>query len=95
MGIKDKPMSFATVELEKFRSHDPESTQSTKGEIIQDTSGMDARVTKTVRMRHRFSLLLKEEAHKRTMQSGTKVSEADLLDEALSDWQLKLQTGKG
>lgn len=95
MGIKDKPMSFATDELEKFRSHDPESAQDTKSEIIQDTSGMDARVTKTVRMRHRFSLLLKEEAHKRTMQSGTKVSEADLLDEALSDWQLKLQTGKG
>ena len=92
--MKRKPMNLMNPDMEKFRNHDPENSQASKSEVIQDTSGMDARVTKTVRMRHRFSLLLKDEAHKRTMESGTKGSEADLLDEALSDWQLKLQTTK-
>lgn len=89
MGIKDKPMNFTTGDIDKFRSHDPEAT--TGKEAVEDTSGSDARITKTVRMRHRYSQLLKAEAHKQSMSRGTKVSEADLLDEALSDWHLKLQ----
>lgn len=86
MAIKAKPMKFQE-NLEKFRSHDPES------EIV-NTSGMDARITKTVRMRHRFSLMLKEEAHHRSIKRGSRVSEADLLDEALEDFRYKLQGNK-
>ncbi|GEK52322.1 hypothetical protein [Vreelandella venusta] len=87
MVIKNKPMNFSTPDIEKFRSHDPEKAN----EETNTLAGSNARITKTVRMRERFSLLLKDEAHKRTMKSGAKVSEADLLDEALSAWQLKIQ----
>lgn len=97
MGIKDKPLNLQTNDVEQFRSYDPEIPAHNKqtGEVLQNTSGTDARITKTVRMRHRYGQMLKEEAYNRSMTSGTKVSEADLLDEALGDFRFKLQTKKG
>jgi hypothetical protein len=33
--------------------------------------------------------MLRDEAYRRTIESGTKVAEADLIEEALTDWQIK------
>lgn len=88
MGIKSKPMSFQPNEaIEEFRNYDPEAS---KQEAVSD-HGMDVRITKTLRMRQRFSMMLKEEAYKQSMAGAKKVSESDLLDEALSEYRLKLQ----
>lgn len=65
-----------------------------KPAVIPNTSGMDVRITKTVRMRQRYGLMLKEEAHRQTMKTGIKVSEADLLDEALEEYEVRLQVRK-
>jgi len=55
---------------------------------------MDVRITKTVRMRQRFGMMLKEEAYRQTMETGLKVSEADLLDEALEEYEVRLEVRK-
>ncbi|WP_206478167.1 hypothetical protein [Halomonas sp. KRD171] len=62
--------------------------------VIPNTSGMDVRITKTVRMRQRFGMMLKEEAYRQTMETGLKVSEADLLDEALEEYEVRLEVRK-
>ncbi|RUR52016.1 hypothetical protein [Vreelandella populi] len=65
-----------------------------KPAVIPNSSGMDVRITKTVRMRQRYGLMLKEEAYRQTMKTGNKVSEADLLDEALAEYEIRLQVLK-
>lgn len=40
-------------------------------------------------MRLRFSRMLRDESYKRTMEAGERVTEAELLDEALSEWRRK------
>ncbi|KJD19869.1 hypothetical protein VE30_05325 [Vreelandella aquamarina] len=55
---------------------------------------MEVRITKTVRMRQRFGMMLKEEAYRQTMETGLKVSEADLLDEALEEYEVRLEVRK-
>ncbi|WP_404376005.1 hypothetical protein [Vreelandella aquamarina] len=65
-----------------------------KPAVISNTSGMDVRITKTVRMRQRFGMMLKEEAYRQTMETGLKVSEADLLDEALEEYEVRLAIRK-
>ncbi|MGA4495366.1 hypothetical protein [Vreelandella venusta] len=65
-----------------------------KPAVIPNTSGMDVRITKTVRMRQRFGMMLKEEAYRQTMETGFKVSEADLLDEALEEYEVRLAIRK-
>ncbi|WP_152621772.1 hypothetical protein [Vreelandella aquamarina] len=62
--------------------------------VIPNTSGMEVRITKTVRMRQRFGMMLKEEAYRQTMETGLKVSEADLLDEALEEYEVRLEVRK-
>lgn len=96
MGVKNKPMNFQAKKLAEFRNHDPERSpeETSEAETIPDPVGSDARITKTVRMRERFGMMLKEEAYRRSMKTRAKVSEADLLDEALSNYQLKLQKQK-
>lgn len=90
MGLKNKPMNFATEELDKFRTHDPERADEPVKESAPASEGSNARITKTVRMRERFSLMLKEEAFRRSKETKSKVSEADLLDEALEAFRVKL-----
>ena len=62
--------------------------------VIPNTSGMEVRITKTVRMRQRFGMMLKEEAYRQTKETGLKVSEADLLDEALEEYEVRLEVRK-
>ena len=94
--MKKKPMNFTQADVDKFRNvnHEvPETAQAeSKNEPIPISSGLDQRITKTVRMRYRFSVMLKDEAHRQSKKTGTKVSEADLLDEALANWQITHQT---
>lgn len=85
--MNSKPLSLEVQDVEqlkKFRTQDPEKV-SMRGD------GRDARISKTVRMRLRYSEMLRDESYRRTVAEGQKVSEADLLDEALADWQLKHQ----
>ncbi|MGQ7288676.1 hypothetical protein ACUN7Z_14125 [Vreelandella venusta] len=65
-----------------------------KPAVIPNSSGLDVRITKTVRMRQRYGLMLKEEAYRQTMKTGLKVSEADLLDEALEEYEVRLAVRK-
>lgn len=83
--IRSKPSDLdKTKDLEEWRNKDPENTS--KDESVRP-SGRDARITKNVRMRLRFSEMLRDEAFNRSKKSGKRVSEADLVDEALSEWQ--------
>lgn len=92
MGIKSNPASLDThKDIEKYRTHNPENAPNIgKREMIDSrASGRDARISKTVRMRLRFSEMLRDESYRQTREKGSKVSEADILDEALNDWKLK------
>lgn len=85
MEVKSKPKSFqddAKEQLEKFRNQDPEH-------VSLRASGRDARISKTVRMSLRHSEMLRDESYRRSVESGTKVSEADLLQDALDAWCLE------
>lgn len=42
-----------------------------------------ARITKTIRMSRSLDLRLKEEAHRRTMAEGKRVTESDLIEQSL------------
>jgi len=88
--VKTKPVQLATdAKLEEFRNHNPEEVTKEQVIVPPKVSGRDARISKTVRMRLRFGEMLRDEAYKRTAQSGEKVSEADLIDEALNEWRKK------
>ena len=96
MGIKNKPMGFQAKEMDEFRSYDPEVPQKKEEKMdLQNGPGMNTRITKTLRMRQKFSYMLKEEAHRQSMSGVKKVSESDLLDEALDDFRFKLQMKRG
>lgn len=83
MVVRSKPDVLKQPEsLEKFRNADPELVTTRK-------DGRDARISKTVRMRLRFSEMLRDESYRRSVESGEKVSEADLIDEALMEWHRK------
>lgn len=42
-----------------------------------------SKITKTIRMSRSMDLRLKEEAHRRSMAEGKRVTESDLIDQAL------------
>lgn len=86
--MRTKPEQLADAKLEEFRSHIPEVTKE-KVAIPPKRDGRDARISKTVRMRLRFSEMLRDESYKRSVETGQKVSEADLIDEALDEWRKK------
>lgn len=88
--MKTKPAQLADAKLEEFRNHNPE-VEFKPEKVANRADGRDARISKTVRMRLRFSEMLRDESYNRSVKQGTKVSEADLIDEALADWQLKHQ----
>lgn len=79
--MKTKPKELNN-DIQAWREAEPEKV-TTRGD------GRDARISKTVRMRLRFSEMLRDESYRRSVEAGNKVSEADLIDEALAAWQLK------
>lgn len=89
--MKTKPAQLADASLEEFRSHNPEAVPAGKVAAAPKVSGRDARISKTVRMRLRFSEMLRDESYARSVKQGTKVSEADLIDEAIDLWRQKNQ----
>lgn len=70
--------------IEEFRSLEPEESTARSPAVPADDD--DTRVQKATRMRRRYSKILFDEAYRRTRESGKKVFEADLLDEALTAW---------
>lgn len=81
--MKPKPVNLDTDSgVHEWRDADPEK-------VTTRSDGRDARISKTVRMRLRYSEMLRDQSYKRSVSTGTKVSEADLIDEALADWKLK------
>lgn len=89
--IKTKPEQLADARLEEFRSHSPEGdateVPAEKVHVSHKPDGRDARISKTVRMRLRYSEMLRDVSYQRTVETGEKVSEADLIDEALMEWR--------
>ena len=79
--MKTKPKELST-DIQAWREAEPEK-------VTTRADGRDARISKTVRMRLRFSEMLRDESYRRSVETGNKVSEADLIDEALAAWQLK------
>lgn len=77
MKIKDADMK---ARMEKFRNFDPERVEE-KYTTEDDT--YYTRITKTLRMCQGHSKMMRDEAMRRTQEKGTRVSEADLLQEAL------------
>lgn len=83
MTMNTKPTELlGQADLKQWREPEPER-------LTSRSDGRDARITKTVRMRLRFSEMLRDESYRRSVETGQKVSEADLLDEALAEWRLK------
>ncbi len=83
MNMKTKPTELlGQADLKEWREPEPEK-------LTSRSDGRDARITKTVRMRLRFSEMLRDQSYQRSVEIGKKVSEADLLDEALSEWRIK------
>lgn len=58
------------------------------GTAILNAKNSD-RITKTIRMYKSLELNLKEEAHRRTMQEGRRVTESDLIELALNSYLQK------
>lgn len=80
--MRGKPEALKDTNVDEWRAPDPEKIETRK-------DGRDARITKNTRMRLRFSEMLRDESYRQTLQQGRKVSEADLLDEALQDFRMK------
>lgn len=79
------------AKMDKFRDHDPERVE------VKHTTDDDtyfARITKTLRMCHGHSRMLRDEAMRRTQENGSRVSEADLLQEALELYRNTKGLGK-
>lgn len=75
MAMKPKP----PMNVEDWRDQEPER-------IEERNDGRDVRISKHTRMRLRFSEMLRDEAYRQSREQATRVSEADLLDQALSEW---------
>jgi|AntRauTorcE11897_2_1112592.scaffolds.fasta_scaffold207790_1 hypothetical protein len=81
MEMKAKPSVFDDNNgVHTWREAEPEK-------VTNRASGRDARISKTVRMRLQFSELLRDESYRQSVSTGSKVSEADLLDQAMSEWK--------
>lgn len=91
-SMKDKPQTFDLEdEAARFRqTQQPADAEEPKQKVTTEPQELlDSRITKTVRMRLRFSRMLRDESYKRTMEAGERVTEAELLDEALLEWRRK------
>lgn len=56
---------------------------------IETTKSSSARMTKTIRLASDLDSILKDEAHSRTKATGQRVSESDIIDEALRKYLIK------
>lgn len=80
--MKEKPS------LEEFRSGSREASF----EGIKNTSGMlktshrDRRINKTIRIRGVFEEMLKKGAYLRSVEEGRRITESDIIDEALEEY---------
>jgi hypothetical protein len=71
--------------LDSFISGGAADAVETK-KVAQTVKVMDeGRSTKSIRLTRRLDMMLKEEAHKRTM-AGNRTSESDLIEEALLNY---------
>jgi hypothetical protein len=71
--------------LDSFISGGAADAVETK-QVAQTVKVMDeGRSTKSIRLTRRLDMMLKEEAHKRTM-AGNRTSESDLIEEALLNY---------
>lgn len=80
MALKDGP---SRKDMERFLTVDPDGALDPKKHRLDPR---DQRITKTLRMRRRFSDILEDEAGRRSQATGIRTWPADLLDEALRDW---------
>lgn len=87
--MKGKPAGLNDPEFETWREVNPETPRSQESTASRRGTDRDSRVSKNVRMRLRFSEMIRDEAMRRSLERGTRVTEADLLDEALSEWRTK------
>jgi hypothetical protein len=56
---------------------------------VEATKAASARMTKTIRLASDLDSILKDEAHLRTKATGQRVSESDIIDEALRKYLIK------
>ncbi|GGM26021.1 hypothetical protein ACFQDN_21475 [Pseudomonas asuensis] len=61
---------------------------------MANKSDAETRLNKTFRLRESYFMRLKEEALVQTRDKGSRVSESDIIDEALSDYWAKLDRKK-
>jgi len=85
--MNTKPAEFKD-EIERFRSADPEQPAEKK-KLTTHSDGRDARISKTIRIRLKFSEMLRDESYRRSSEKGERVSEADIIDEIMNEWRLK------
>ena len=84
--MKNKPkFEFDEKDVNTWRGEDPESDQVKNAEA-PGYNAKDTRITKTVRMRMRYGEFLRDQAHSRSVEKGSKVSEADVLDEIIQEY---------
>ncbi|MCM2973785.1 hypothetical protein [Larsenimonas suaedae] len=84
--MKNKPrFEFEEKDVNAWRGEDPEAEKAKKVEA-STYDAKDTRITKTVRMRMRYGEFLRDQAHARTVEKGSKVSEADVLDEIMQEY---------
>jgi hypothetical protein len=91
--VKAKP----NLDIDSFRSADPEIAVAAEAKPkaapapkesapttpkSSDTAN-NQRANKTIRLRIKFDEMLKDEAHERSKKEGRRVTESDIIDEAL------------
>lgn len=91
--MKAKP----NLDIDSFRSADPEIAvaaeakpkpapapkESTPTTSKSNDTANNQRANKTIRLRVKFDEMLKDEAHERSKKEGRRVTESDIIDEAL------------
>ncbi len=87
--MKGKPAGLRDPEFESWREVNPEVPSSQESKTPRRGTDRDARISKNVRMRLRFSEMVRDEAMRRSLQMGIRVAEADILDEALEEWRAR------
>lgn len=91
--MKAKPK----LDIDTFRSADPEAVSTPEAKPKQapvakeppvptpkpSETANNQRANKTIRLRIKFDEMLKDEAHERSKKEGRRVTESDIIDEAL------------
>lgn len=80
MSMKGKPKN-----MDEFLSSGS-AELGTAQAAVQSTGRVAARITKTIRISPEIEEALKDEAYNRSKASGKRVTESDLIDEALKKY---------